>query len=360
MTKMNPIEYYREQCRNGVISEDSHQLKALYSLQRVYDELIKEHSKRKSFMRILHKPSLIKGAYLWGSVGIGKTFMMDCFYHCLPFDQKMRMHFHQFMQHIHDQLKSHQGELDPLQKIAREISKKTMVLCFDEFYVSDVADAMLLGRLLKALFEHGVCLVATSNTEPDFLYKNGLQRLQFLPAIALLKKNTEVIHIPTEIDYRLRHLKEAGVFYSPLGQAADDKMQKTFVILSQNKEVDEKPIQVNGRAIKIKKQAGDIVWFDFTNICSIPRSQHDYLEIANQYKTVFISDIPVIPESAKDTIYLFVSLVDVLYDARVRLVISAEESVPELYSRGHMILEYERTHSRLLEMQSQAYFGAEE
>lgn len=357
---MTPIDYYHEQCNKGVIHSDSNQLLVLQKLQRVYAELLVEHKKRFGILRIFYKPRLVEGIYLWGGVGIGKTFLMDCFYNCLPFDQKIRMHFHKFMQHIHDKLKIHQGEIDPLQAIAAELAKQTIVLCFDEFFVSDIADAMLLGRLLKTLFAKGVCLVTTSNTKPDDLYKNGLQRLQFLPAIALLKKNTEIIHISSDIDYRLRHLKEAGVFYMPLGKIAEENMQKTFAILSQGRSVDFAPILINGRLIQIKKQTGDIVWFDFMEICSVPRSQHDYLVIAEKYRTVFISNIPVIAENARDTICLFVNLIDVLYDARVKLVVSAEESVPELYSRGYMLLEYTRTNSRLLEMQSLEYFSGEE
>lgn len=357
---MTPIDYYNDQWKRGLIAQDTLQLDALQSFQRVYDALIKEHKKRFSVLRLLYKPTLIKGVYLWGSVGIGKTFLMDCFYNCLPFNQKSRMHFHQFMQRIHDQLKKHQGEIDPLQRIAAEIAKNTLVLCFDEFFVSDIADAMLLGRLFQALFNYGVCLVTTSNIAPDDLYKNGLQRLRFLPAIELIKHHTEVVHIASKVDYRLRHLQEAGVFYTPLNKASEDNMQKTFAVLTDNAKVEVEPIYINGRFIRIKKRINDVVWFDFIDICSIPRSQHDYLVIAEQYKTVFISDIPAIPENATDTIRLFINLVDVFYDARIKLVMSAAEPVPELYSRGQLVLEYARTHSRLLEMQSLDYFNDEE
>ncbi len=353
---MTPIDYYQDYLKKGLIQSDAEQLKVLDRLQKVYDALNIEHKKRSGWCGFLHKNSTIKGIYLWGGVGIGKTFMMDCFFYTLPFKQKMRMHFHMFMQRVHDELTKHQGEIDPLQRIASEIAKETIVICFDEFFVSDVADAMLLGRLFKALFSKGVCLVATSNIKPDDLYKNGLQRLQFLPAIALIKAHTETIHIISQVDYRLRHLKEAGVFYTPLGPVSDEKMQKAFDHLTSGYKVETSPIDINGRLIPIKKRAHDVIWFEFKEICSIPRSQHDYLVIADHYKTVFISDIPIIPENASDTICLFVSLVDVLYDAKVKLVISAAEPVPELYARGHMILEYARTNSRLIEMQSQDYF----
>jgi len=353
---MTPLDYYHEQCRKGEIFEDPQQLNALRQLQHVFDELLGEHTKRQGVLSLFHKNRLIKGLYLWGGVGIGKTFMMDCFYHCVPFPEKRRMHFYQFMSLVHQELKNHQGEKDPLQIIAKNFAKKTMLLCFDEFFVSDITDAMLLGRLLKALFLQNVCLVTTSNVAPDDLYKNGLQRGQFLPAIAMLKQNTDVVHIPTIIDYRLRHLKEAGVFYSPLDDAARENMEKSFVSLVGEQAVSMDPIVILDREIKVKKRAGKIVWFDFSELCSVPRSQNDYLVIAQQFDTIFVSDVPVIPPNAKDIICLFISMVDVFYDARVRLVISAAEPVAELYSRGYMILEYTRTHSRLLEMQSTDYF----
>lgn len=356
---MTPEEYYQEQCHNGFIFEDPEQCNALKALQQIYFDLIAENNKRNQWLSVLHRPQSVKGLYLWGSVGIGKTFLMDCFYQSLPFKQKMRMHFHAFMQRIHAELKQHQGEKDPLQVIAKQLAKEAMVLCFDELFVSDITDAMILGRLLKALFANHVCLVATSNIAPDELYKNGLQREQFLPAIAAIKKETQVLNIPTTVDYRLRHLKEAGVFYTPLDDSARHNMEKSFAELARNLKIDDAPITICGREIHVQKKTEGIVWFDFKDICSVPRSQMDYLEIARCYHTVFISDIPIIPEDAKDTICLFISLVDVFYDARVRLVISAAEPVSNIYNRGYMVLEYTRTHSRLLEMQSLDYFATE-
>lgn len=357
---ITPNDYYREQCEKGFITEDPQQLMALQHLLRVFNELIEENKKRTSLWAVFRKPHLVKGLYLWGGVGIGKTFLMDCFYQTLPFQNKKRMHFHQFMQFVHNELKKYQGEKDPLQFVADDLTREAMVLCFDEFFVSDITDAMLLGRLLKILFERGVCLVTTSNAKPDDLYKNGLQRLNFLPAIAAIKANTEVVHITTEIDYRLRHLKEAGVFYTPLDEASRLNMEKSFAALTQNEKVDSAPIIINDRSIRVKKKSKDVIWFDFIDICSVPRSQKDYLMIAEEFRVVCISDIPVIGEGEKDKIVLFINLVDVFYDARVRLVISAAEPVEQLYNRGYMIAEYTRTHSRLLEMQSMDYFSGEE
>lgn len=356
---MTPLDYYEEEIKQGHIVNDAAQRTVLQKLQIISNELVSEQKARLSWKAIFRRPQLVKGLYLWGSVGVGKTFMMDCFFNSLPFSNKLRFHFHQFLQRIHQALTAHQGEKNPLQAIAKDIAKDTIVLCFDEFFVSDITDAMILGGLLKALFDEGVSLVTTSNTEPDQLYKHGLQRSQFLPAIALLKKNTEVLHIPTSIDYRLRHLKEAGVFYTPLNSENAKKMEESFVSLAEGFSVETGSIEILGREIPIKKRAGDVIWFEFAEICRVPRSQNDYLVIAEQYRIVFISNVPVIKPEEKDIICLFISMVDVFYDAKVKLVISAAEPVEQLYSRGYMILEYTRTHSRLLEMQSSDYFSGE-
>ena len=277
MPNMTPIEYYLEQCSKGFISKDEQQLIALKHLQKIHEHLLQEHQSRSGFFAKLRKPHLVQGLYLWGGVGIGKTFLMDCFYHCVPFAEKMRLHFHQFMRMVHQELKQHQGQKDPLEVIAKKIAKKTLLLCFDELFVSDITDAMLLGRLFRALYAQGVCIVSTSNVKPDDLYKNGLQRQQFLPAIAMLKRHSEVIHINTDIDYRLRHLKNAGVFYTPNDEIAESNMQKSFDLLTDNLALNRAPIEICHRHVPVKKSAGDVVWFDFNVICAVPRSQHDYL-----------------------------------------------------------------------------------
>lgn len=355
MTK-TPLELYQEKCQQGFITQDKEQLTALQHFERIFIELIKENNRRQQIISFLKRKKLVKGLYLWGSVGIGKTFLMDCFYQALPFPNKIRMHFHQFMQWMHQELILHQGKKNPLEYVAEDLAAKAIVLCFDELFVSDITDAMLLGRLFKALSTRGVCLVATSNVLPDELYKNGLQREQFLPAIALLKENTEVFHLPTHEDYRLRHLREAGVFYTPLSKETTEKMEANFSILTNNLPFSSDPITIHDRLIPVKKRCGDVIWFEFNDICHVPRSQQDFLALAEQFRTIFISNIPVFSAQDKDTICLFISLVDVFYDARVRLVISAAESVADLYSQGYMVMEYTRTHSRLLEMQSEDYF----
>lgn len=208
-TDVNPIEYYHNQCHQGLIIEDPHQLAVMTRLQQLYEALVDESGSRTGLLRLLRKPKLVRGLYVWGGVGAGKTFMMDCFFNALPFNNKLRIHFHPFMRLVHEELKRYQGKKNPLDIVASNIAKKAQVLCFDEFIVTDIADAIILARLLDALFKLSVCLVATSNVRPDDLYKHGLQRHNFLPAIALLKKHTHEIHIQTDIDYRLRYLKDA-------------------------------------------------------------------------------------------------------------------------------------------------------
>lgn len=357
---MTPLAYYREKCRQGVITGDLLQESVLEHFDLLHARLVAAHHEKKGILSFLKKPSPVQGIYLWGRVGVGKTFMMDAFYECLPFPDKMRMHFHNFMALVHEELKLHQGKKNPLKAVADDIARRTSVLCLDELTVSDITDAMLLGGLFEALCDRGVTLTTTSNQPPDELYRNGLQRERFLPAIALLKQHTHVIHILSETDYRLRNSEKAGAFFTPLGLAAKIGMEKTFHFLANSAPTETNPVLIRGRNIPVIRRCESVIWFDFKNICQVPRSQHDYLEIADRYRSVLISDIPVIPPEAKDTICLFVNLVDVFYDARVRLVISAAEPVSELYQRGFMILEYARTHSRLMEMQSREYFHAED
>lgn len=353
---MTPVTYYYERCRNGQFIEDKQQVRALQHVQSLYQNLLKEAARRSGVFSALRKPKRVKGLYLWGGVGIGKTFLMDCLYYSLPFSHKLRLHFYQFMSFVHVELKKNQGKKDPLQFIADELAKKAMVLCFDEFFVSDIADAMLLGRLLEALFARGVCLVATSNVAPDDLYRNGLQRQHFLPTIALLKKKVDVLHLTGRVDYRLRHLKHAGVFYIPNDAVALENMEKSFSLLADNEKTLFTPIQLFDRMIPVIKKTEGLVWFDFKVICAVPRSQEDYLALVKKYHTIFISNVPILAGNSRDKITLFIKLVDVLYDARVRLVLSAETTMDNIYRQGRLAFEYTRTLSRLLEMQSETYF----
>lgn len=351
-----PLDIYRKKLESGAIDSDPIQLQALSILDTVYHELLKEHAKRHNIFAFMHRPLAVKGAYLWGGVGIGKTFLMDCFYQAIPFKEKQRQHFHSFMQFIHQQLKLHQGEKNPLDIIAKNFARSTMLLCFDELFVNEITDAMILGRLFRALFANGVCVVLTSNSQPDDLYKRGLQRQQFIPAIELLKQHTHVFHLLTQVDYRLRLLKQAGVFYTPNDTHALQQMTKLFDDLAEGHEQRTDPLEILGRKINVVKHASDIVWFDFNVLCSPPRSQLDYLEIAKQFHIIFLSNIPVIAENDHNRITLFIRLIDVLYDAHRQLVFSCEKSVGLIYAGGRMSDDFKRTQSRLLEMQTEKYY----
>ncbi len=352
---MTPSAVYQRQCETGEIRLDPLQLQVMERFDRIQAELIEEVAKRNGLLSLLRKPQTVKGIYLWGGVGIGKTFLLDCFYATLPFPNKHRIHFHAFMREIHAGLKRHQGEANPLKFIACEMAKQYCVLCFDEFVVNDIADAMILGRLFKYLFDFGVTLITTSNVPPDELYRDGLQRREFLPAIALIKRYTEVYHLPTEEDYRLMHLHAAGVFYTPLNAASDEKMQAAFKLLADDHEIKREAIELYGRKIPIIQEAKDTIWFEYQHLCRPPRSPADYLALVNQYQNILISHVPLISPQAKDALTLFMRMIDVFYDARVRLVWSAAEPIERLTAEGQLGFELARTRSRLMEMQSQAY-----
>ena len=303
----------------------------------------------------------IIGLYFWGGVGRGKTYLMDNFYESLPFPQKIRMHFHRFMRRVHAELKQLDGQKNPLQKVADIISAEAKVICFDEFFVSDITDAMILGTLMSELFHRGVVLVATSNIIPDGLYKDGLQRARFLPAIKLLKKHTQVINVDGGVDYRLRALEQAELYHSPLDAAADQSLQKGFrsLLASPSDERENVELTVEGRSIQARYLAEGVVWFDFDAICDGPRSQNDYIELSKEYHSVFISNVPGLGLANDDQARRFVNLVDEFYDRQVKLVLSAERPLVELYSEGKLNFEFQRTVSRLLEMQSHEYLAKE-
>ncbi|MDE0841168.1 MAG: cell division protein ZapE, partial [Porticoccaceae bacterium] len=303
--------------------------------------------------------SVEQGLYFWGGVGRGKTYLMDNFYDCLPFSDKMRVHFHRFMRRIHSELRQLKGQVNPLEKVADRLADETRIICFDEFFVSDITDAMILSLLLQALFERGVCLVATSNIRPDQLYYNGLQRKRFLPAIALLKQHCEVVNVDGGTDYRLRALERMELFYYPLGDLANAALDATFRRLV-HLECEVKSavaLKVEGRVIHTIKLAEDIVWFDFRAICEGPRSQNDYIEIAREFQAVLISAIPALGAHNEDAVRRFINLVDEFYDRNVKLVLSAAEPLDKLYKSGGLTFEFQRTESRLLEMQSHNYLA---
>lgn len=298
------------------------------------------------------------GLYIWGGVGRGKTFLMDLFFETLSIKQKRRVHFHRMMHGVHEHLKSLNSIEDPLDQVADRIARDTRVLCFDEFFVSDIGDAMILGRLLDGLFRRGVTLVTTSNSPPDDLYKDGLQRQRFLPAIELLKTYTEVVHIDSGVDYRLRLLQQAGTYFSPDDNAAEVRLQHFFDESASSQVAANRMLDINGREIRARLCAKGIAWFDFTDICDGPRSQNDYIEIARWYPTVIVSGVPVLGGELENQARRFVALVDEFYDRRVKLIIAAATTVDSLYSGKRLAFEFERTASRLIEMQSTDYLAA--
>ncbi len=348
-------DYYQQQVEQGLIQTDPEQLAALDSFQLVFDHLL-NHRKSSGLLR-LRKPKAIQGLYVWGGVGIGKTLLMDCFFHCLPFTQKMRLHFHAFMQMVHQRLKEYTGQQDPLFKISRELAKQCRVICLDEFIVTDIVDAMLLARLLKSLIDLGVCFVTTSNTVPDELYKNGLQRDSFLPAIALIKSHMHVVHVRSMLDYRLQQVKRSGVFFMPDDAQSVEGMEKTFALLAHGHDLILDDLLIHDRCVQYIKRTNEVIWFDFKDICHVPRSQLDYLAIAKAYKVVFVSHVPALGLKGKNIALLFIRLIDVLYDAQIPLIFSASHPIEELFAGLRGMPETARTQSRLMEMQSDKYLA---
>ncbi len=301
--------------------------------------------------------SAVRGLYIWGGVGRGKTFLMDLFYDSLKVAQKKRIHFHRMMHDVHNRLRV-LGEIeDPLDKVAEDIAAEIRVLCFDEFFVSDIADAMILGRLLDGLFQRGVILVTTSNSKPDDLYKDGLQRQQFLPAIEMLNKNTNVVHMDSGTDYRLRLLQQAGTFLTPEDHQATQKLNFFFDESATSQIRENHDLEINGRPVTALKCAKGIAWFDFTALCDGPRSQSDYIELARWYPSVIVSGVPELDPMREDQTRRFIALVDEFYDRRVKLIISASNTAESIYTGKRLSFEFDRTVSRLIEMQSAEYLA---
>ena len=299
----------------------------------------------------------VQGLYLWGGVGRGKTYLVDVFHETLPMPQKRRLHFHRFMQMVHHRLRDLEDVQDPLDIVASEFARETRVLCFDEFFVSDITDAMLLGGLLRGLFREGVTLVATSNIPPAGLYKDGLQRERFLPAIELLEKHTAVIELEGDTDYRLRYLEQAELYHWPLDEAADEVLTEEFVHLAPEAPTFNTELVVEGRSIAARGLADDVAWFDFSAVCDGPRGQADYIELARTFHSVLISNVPVLDEARENQARRFIALVDEFYDHGVKLILSAEVPPERLYQGKRLCFEFERTLSRLQEMQSHAYLA---
>jgi len=355
-------EAYEESLHREGHERDPAQEKVVTDLDELQRRL-HAHRPRRGWLHLFRRADQANGGsdpglYIWGGVGRGKTFLMDLFFETLRIEHKKRIHFHRMMREVHDNLKSIGNVEDPLDKVAEEVASDTRILCFDEFFVSDIADAMILGRLLDGLFRRGVTLVATSNSEPDDLYKDGLQRQRFLPAIAALKHNTRVVHMHGDVDYRLRLLQQAGTYLSPDDDEAHVKLQHFFDESASSQISANRMLDINGREIRTRQCAKGIAWFDFADICDGPRSQNDYIEIARWYPAVIISGVPELGSGIEDQARRFIALVDEFYDRRVKLIVSAACGADTLYSGERLSFEFDRTASRLIEMQSTHYLAA--
>ncbi len=367
---MNPLQRYQSDLDAGLITADPAQLEIVKQLQLLFARLRPPHALPRSiwgrladrfYRRPSQKSAVAKGIYLWGGVGRGKTYLMHILCDCLSPEIRLRTHFHRFMQDVHTELRKLQGQSNPLEQVAENLSARYRVVCFDEFFVLDIADAMILAGLLEALFRRGVILVTTSNIAPADLYENGLQRAQFLPAIALLKEHTQVLQIAAGDDYRLRTLSKATLYYYPCDASNETQLVASFRRLAPDQTTvrENHVIEILNRKLRTRLCGDDVVWFEFSELCDGPRSAYDYVEITKLFHALFLSAVPQLSDQQSEQVRRFIMLVDVLYDRRVKLIIAAAVPLPDLYKGALLAFEFERTRSRLIEMQSYEYLGYE-
>ena len=364
---MTPVDIYRLALQRGELEPDPAQAAFVGRLQDLHRRLVQRAEAPPPaggllarVRTLLSAPVAVqapRGIYVWGSVGRGKTLLVDFFFDSLPFEDKLRIHFHDFMQHVHAELTALGQRRDPLPAVAARLRERASVLCFDEFHVSDIADAMLLGRLLGAMFERGIVLVATSNAAPGALYADGLQRAQFLPAIALIEAHTEVFHLDNATDYRLRTLERDEVYHTPLDDAARGAMARCFHELLPHAPAQSDTVEVLGREIPVRGVGQGCAWFDFRVLCESSRSSADYVELARRFHTLLLSDVTVLDDERNDATLRLMHLVDTLYDRNVNLVMSAEAPPDGLYRGSRLAERFQRTRSRLEEMQSHEYLA---
>ncbi|MCY7294809.1 cell division protein ZapE [Alteromonas sp. a30] len=370
MLNLTPLQKYQEDLQRDDFQFDAAQENAVKELQRLYDDLVAIQNQtgwKHKFKGILpgkkrhvsRAIANIQGIYFWGGVGRGKTYLVDTFYDCLPLTNKMRVHFHRFMHRVHEEMKLLAGQSDPLKIIAKKLAKETRIICFDEFFVSDITDAMILGTLFELLFAEGIVLVATSNIEPDHLYKNGLQRARFLPAIALLNKHTNVVNVDSGIDYRLRTLEQAEIYHYPLDEQATKNLHAYFTQLAPEAVEQDEALSILGREIATIRNADGVVMFDFEVLCGGPRSSNDYMELSRIYHTVLLADVTQMGAMVDDKARRFIAMVDEFYERNVKLIIAAEVAIDELYTSGQLTFEFKRCISRLKEMQSHEFLARE-
>ena len=355
--ELTVMDYYRKVvARRGYISDESQQA-AVGKMQELYDEWVGYKARRNTTLkRMFIKPELPRGVYLWGGVGRGKSFLMDSFYLCVPLVKKRRVHFHHFMRDVHQALDEVKGAEDPLELVAKDIASKYRLICFDEFHVNDIADAMILGRLLEHLFDNRVMLCMTSNYHPDLLWKDGLQRAKFLPAIELIKAHLDIINVDAGVDYRRRALETARIYHTPITPETEAAISAEFDRIAEVED-EHQPLDVEGRELRYKRRAGGIVWFEFQELCGGPRSYTDYVDLARRFHTIVLSNVPEMGPRQASEARRFTWLIDVMYDARVKMIMSAAVPADKLYTQGALVGEFARTVSRIDEMQTLDYLA---
>jgi cell division protein ZapE len=352
------LETWRRELERRGYQPDDAQHAAVDRLERMCVELVEFRAQRSSRLkRLLNRPRVPRGVWLYGGVGRGKSFLMDCFFDSVPIVRKTRLHFHEFMRGVHRELEELKGTADPLDAVALRVARRFRLICFDEFHVSDIADAMILERLMRALFSHGVTFVMTSNYEPDSLYPDGLHRDRILPAIALIREHVDVLCVDAGIDYRRRTLSQVRAYLFPDDASARQSLEEAFTAIAGGR-LDDPLLIVENRELRALRRGGGVAWFDFDTLCGGPRSQNDYLELTSLFHTLIVSGVPKMGPSMASPARRFVWLVDVLYDRRVKLIVSAECPPEALYTEGPMATEFHRTVSRLVEMQSRDYLEA--
>ena len=371
MQSFSPTSRYQQALNDGSHQPDNVQLEAVNRLETIFQALTtparpapQESGLMARFGKLLGKRESpinapVRGLYMWGGVGRGKTWLMDLFYHSLPGERKQRLHFHRFMLRVHEELTALQGQSDPLEIIADRFKAETDVLCFDEFFVSDITDAMLLGGLMKALFARGITLVATSNIPPDELYRNGLQRTRFLPAIDAIKQHCDIMNVDAGVDYRLRTLTQAHLWLSPLNEETRQQMDKLWLALAGTKVEHAPTLEINHRPMQTLAGENQTLAVSFTTLCVDARSQHDYIALSRLFHTVLLSDVPVMTPLMESEARRFIALVDEFYERHVKLVVSAASPLYEIYQGERLKFEFQRCLSRLQEMQSEEYLKRE-
>ena len=364
---MTPKQRYEQDLAKSDFQRDPAQAMAVDALDRLYHQLVEyEHApavKLSFWQKVTRQKVAVakppKGLYFWGGVGRGKTYLMDTFFDALPTEKKMRIHFHRFMLRVHHELAQLSDVSDPLEKVADTLAKETDIICFDEFFVSDITDAMILGTLFQELFYRHVVLVATSNIPPQELYRNGLQRARFLPAIALIEANCDILNVDSGVDYRLRTLEQAEIYHFPLDEDAQQNLERYYQQLTGGGQSHQQVITINHRDIDVINTCDGVLYASFAQLCQTPRSQNDYIEISRLYHTVFLSDVHQMGATIDDAARRFIALVDEFYERHVKLILSAEVSLEELYTHGQLEFEFARCQSRLIEMQSREYLARE-